>query len=273
MAKKKKKLDCEEIPPWMVTFADVMTLMLTFFILLVSMSTVDQRRKLVALGSIIGTFGFNDSSYDTFSKNDTKKTVEPGPIDSGDLEPLQSLKWENVDDDIDFRSNRFVQILSINASLLFEPDGSTLSLEGIATLDKFLPLLSQVKYPLLLAGHTADLRDELGLNYQPGDDSANPDLSWKLSLNRSLAIYQYLIQNGMNPAMLKVEAFGKFRPHYPQLKPEDRRRNRRVDIVLDKRSSQLADRIIQPTATEEDRKETMDVDGFEFDVTTPPELR
>ncbi|HKI80375.1 MAG TPA: flagellar motor protein MotB, partial [Pseudodesulfovibrio sp.] len=158
MAKKKKKLVCEEIPLWMITFADCMTLMLTFFILLVSMATIDQRRKLVALGSIIGTFGFDKASYEVFSKKDTKKTVEPGPIDSGDLEPLQSLKWEDVDKDINFSSSRFVQILSINASLLFGPDGYTLSAEGRATLDGFMPLLAQAKYPLLLAVHTSDMR-------------------------------------------------------------------------------------------------------------------
>jgi len=272
MAKKEKKLDCEEIPPWMITFADVMTLMLTFFILLVSMSTVDQRRKLVALGSIIGTFGFNQASYEVFSKKDTKKTVEPGPMDTGDLEPLKELKWENVDDDINFRSNRFVQILSINARLLFGPDGSTLSPEGIATLNRFLPMLQQVRYPLLLAGHTSVLRDELGLDYKPDDDKLNPDLSWRISLNRSLAIYQYLLDNGMSPDMLRVEAFGKFRPHYPQNTAENRSRNRRVDIVLDKRSNQLGEQIIQATPVEKKRTDTLKVDGFEFDVSTPQEL-
>nr|WP_321260701.1 flagellar motor protein MotB [uncultured Pseudodesulfovibrio sp.] len=272
MAKKEKKLVCEEIPPWMVTFADVMTLMLTFFILLVSMSTVDQRRKLVALGSIIGTFGFNEASYEVFSKKDNKKTVEPGPMDSGDLEPLKELKWENIDDDINFRSNRFVQILSINARLLFGPDGFTLSPEGIETLNGFLPMLQQVRYPLLLAGHTSTLRDEFGLDYQPDDAQQNPDLSWKLSLNRSLAIYQYLLDNGLSPDMLRVEAFGKFRPHYPQNTAENRSRNRRVDIVLDKRSNQLGEQIIQAAPVEEKRTDTLKVDGFEFDVSTPKEL-
>ncbi|WP_338669265.1 OmpA/MotB family protein [Pseudodesulfovibrio methanolicus] len=273
MAKKKLKQVCEEMPLWMVTFADCMTLMLTFFILLVSMATIDQRRKLVALGSIIGTFGFNQEGYDVFSRKDTKRTVEPGPIDTGDLEPLQSLKWETVDKDINFSSSRFVQILSINASLLFGPDGYTLSAEGRATLDGFLPLLQQVKYPLLLAGHTSDMRDELGLDYQPGDDEQNPDLSWKLSLNRTLTIYRYLLDNGMSPDMLRVEAFGKYRPHYPPDTPENRARNRRVDIVLDKRSSRLGDRIVEALPAAPERKNSMSVDGFEFDVATPKELQ
>ncbi len=264
MAKKEKKLICEEMPPWMITFSDVMTLMLTFFVLLVSMSTIDSRRKLVALGSIIGTFGWQDASYEVFSKKDTRRTVEPGPIDVGDLKPLQELKWENIDQDINFRSNRFVQILSINSTLLFAPDSSVLSPQGKALLDSFMPVLAQVEYPLLLAGHTSELRDELGINYESGDDSKVPDLSWKISLNRCLAVYQFLVSRGMRPQMLKVEAFGKFMPFYPQNNAEERARNRRVDIVLDKRSVEAGERIRELTPKEHQSTETLDVNGFEF---------
>ncbi|MBC17345.1 OmpA/MotB domain protein [Pseudodesulfovibrio profundus] len=266
MAKKEKKQICDEMPPWMITFSDVMTLMLTFFVLLVSMSQIDARRKLVALGSIIGTFGFNQASYEVFSKKDTRRTVEPGPIDTGDLEPLKELKWENVDDDINFRSNRFVQILSINSSLLFGPDGTTLSQEGEATLDRFMPVLIQVQYPLLLAGHTAELRDELGLNYQPGDDEQNPDISWKISLGRSLAVYRFLLDRGMRPDQLRVEAFGKFMPYYPQNTAENRAKNRRVDIVLDKRNTDATERIRELTPSIRQPVETLDVNGFEFRI-------
>ena len=272
MAKKPKKLICEEMPPWMITFSDVMTLMLTFFVLLVSMSQIDARRKLVALGSIIGTFGWQDASYEVFSKKDTRRTVEPGPIDSGDLEPLKEMEWENVDKDLNFRSNRFVQILSINSAMLFAPDSTALSPQGKALLDEFMPVLSKVQYPLLLAGHTSELRDELGINYEPGDDEKVPDISWKLSLSRTLAVYRYLIEQGMRPDMLRVEAFGKFMPYYPQNTPENRARNRRVDIVLDKRSVDSGERIraMSPHIGKPD--DTMSVDGFRFDLRPPAGL-
>lgn len=271
MAKKEKKVICEEMPPWMITFSDVMTLMLTFFVLLVSMSQIDPRRKLVALGSIIGTFGFQDASYELMSKKDTKRTVEPGPIEAADLEPLKALKWEDVDKDINFRSNRFVQILSINTSLLFEPDGSTMSQAGRDLLDQFMPILAQVRYPLLIAGHTSEMRDELGVNYQPGDEEVNPDLSWRISMGRTMAVYQFLIDRGMKPTQLKVESFGKFRPYYPQNTAENRARNRRVDIVLDKRSFGVSERLreVSPVPAEVN---TMDVDGFEFDLKLPEGL-
>ncbi|WP_285907382.1 OmpA/MotB family protein [Pseudodesulfovibrio pelocollis] len=270
MAKKKKKRECDSMPPWMITFSDVMTLMLTFFVLLVSMSHIDPRRKLVALGSIIGTFGWHDESYEVFSRKDTRRTVEPGPIDIGDLEPLKELKWENIDDDINFRSNRFVQILSIDASLLFGPDSVSLSDAGRAVLDGFMPVLAQVQYPLLLAGHTSMLRDELGSDYQPGDDERHPDLSWKMSLGRALAVYRHFIDRGMRPEMLRVEGFGKYMPFYTQATAESRARNRRVDIVLDKRNLDAGERIQALDGVVRAPVESIDIDGFRFDLRPLP---
>lgn len=271
MAKKKKKQKCEEMAPWLITFTDVMTLMLTFFVLLVSMAKVDERRKLITLGSIIGTFGWHDQSYEVYTKKDTRKTVEPGPIDSGDLQPLKPLMWEYVEDDLAFQSNRFVQVLSVNADVLFEPGSTVLSPEGTRLLETMLPTVRDILYPLLLAGHTSEMRDELGQNYRPGDEDRIPDLSWKISLARALAVYRWLIDNGMDPEMLKVEGYGKFSPHWTMDTPEGRQRNRRVDFVLDKRSSIVRDRIEEmPERTEEDPA-IYDVDGFIFDVrdTTP----
>ena len=56
MAKPEKKQE-EGAPSWMVTFADLMTLLLTFFVLLLSMSTLDNQRIKVALGSLRGSVG------------------------------------------------------------------------------------------------------------------------------------------------------------------------------------------------------------------------
>ena len=271
MAKKEKKKVCEEMAPWMITFSDVMTLMLTFFVLLVSMSQIDPRRKLVVLGSIIGTFGWQDGSHEVFTRDNTRRTVEPGPIDQGDLQPLQELKWEDVDEDLNFRSNRFVQILSIDSSLLFAPEATELSPAGQELLDEFMPVFAQVQYPLLLAGHTAELRDELGIDYVPSDDAQVPDLSWRLSLARTLAVYRFMLDRGMRPDMLRMEAFGKYTPYYPQNTPENRARNRRVDIVLDKRSTGVGERLRQVSAdAAPPPPDTITIDGFEFDL-RPPE--
>lgn len=270
MGKKKRKQECPEMPPWMITFSDVMTLMLTFFVLLVSMSRIDERRKLVVLGSIIGAFGL-DNSYDLMAIRNTKRTVEPGVFqDIEDLMPLKPMLWENVDLDLRFESTRFVQTLSIPTEVLFEAGSSVLSGGGRDLLDSMLPVLTEVDYPLLVAGHTASLRDELGAAYKAGDLDEVPDLTWKLSLDRSLAVYQHLIQGGVSPDNLRLEAFGRFSPHYNNSDPHERLRNRRVDIVLDKRSQRFAQLIEEEAKAAEVRDDTYEVEGFIFRLDGEP---
>ncbi len=58
MAKKKKGCDCDPgLPGWMATFSDMMTLLLTFFVLLLSMSSMDQKSVKEAIGSLQGALG------------------------------------------------------------------------------------------------------------------------------------------------------------------------------------------------------------------------
>ncbi|SDK46588.1 chemotaxis protein MotB [Maridesulfovibrio ferrireducens] len=268
MGREKKQVPPEGQPLWLITFSDLMTLMLTFFVLLVSMSVVDERRKLVVLGSIIGTFGFGTKGYDVLSTTDTRRTIEVGPLEvKNDLEPVKPMLWEFTEDDLRFESNRFVQIISIGADVLFMPDSSELSLEGRKILDTAIPVLKRVTNPIMLAGHTSILRDELGDDYRVEDKDLIPDISWKISLDRVLSVYTHLVQSGMNPEMLKIEAFGKFNPRYPNVTPEGRLKNRRVDIVLDTRNPSVERELkeYQPKKIEK-RDGSFDYDGFVFPI-------
>ncbi|MDK2955445.1 MAG: chemotaxis protein MotB [Desulfovibrionales bacterium] len=267
MGRKKKDKPEEGIPAWLITFGDMMTLLLTFFVLLVSMARVDERRKLVVLGSIIGTFGWGKQSYDVLSLQDTRRTVEPGPMnDIDDLEMLKPLLWENAEEDISFEQGKFVDVFSISADVLFGPGKSTLTEDGKKILLTILPVLKKVTKPLLLAGHTSSLRDEMGMEFRVDQLDDIPDISWRLSLNRVLTVYLFLIDQGMNPDQLKVEAFGKFHPHYPDDSPKDRRRNRRVDIVLDRRNKILSTDIKEVLPNIKTRTNVYEYNGFVFDV-------
>lgn len=264
MARKEKKEEAGGIPAWLVTFTDMMTLMLTFFVLLVSMATIDERRKLITLGSIIGTFG-TGKSFDNFSTKDRRRSVEPGPMDLDnvdDLTPLKDKAWENAYEDLDFAANKFVQIFSINEDVLFEPGSTQLKPQGREMLEGTLPVLLQINYPLLLAGHTSTLREEQGARYKVERKAQGPDPSWRLSLGRTMSVYRFLLDRGVPPERLRMEAFGRFRPRYSDLNAADRRRNRRVDIVLDKRNGEWLAKIEKPA--EAPRDEPYQYKDFRF---------
>ncbi len=244
MARRRKKKDGGGGSSWLITFSDMMTLMLTFFVLLVSMATIDERRRLVVLGSIIGTFGMGNAGYDARSIKNTRLTVEPGVMeDIQDLEPLRDLLWEDLNEDVDFRSNKYVQIITINDRVLYLPGEVQLSLEGRKIIDRILPVLLRLHEPLLLAAHTSVERDEVSMMAEMSLGQEGLDTSWKLSLLRVLSLYRYLLSRGMDSDLLRVEAFGKFRPMFSDETPQGRMRNRRVDIVLDKRNREWIEKL------------------------------
>lgn len=238
MARKRKSSSGgggEEIPAWMITFSDLTTLLMTFFVLLVSMASMtDTSKRKVALGSVSGKFGTGAPSLDDLSTS-PGKNVDPGPINQfKDLQAMKKRVWEDPNSDLRFEYNRFIQRLSVDADVLFGPGSAELTPKGRQLLDGILPVILDSAYPLGLSGHTAGGRDEFGSDYlAPADQKV--DFSWRLSLDRVVAVYRYLVDAGVPADKLRLEGFGKYRPKAGDATPKDRSANRRVDIVLDKR--------------------------------------
>ena len=237
MARREKKEPDGPSAAWMVTFSDLMTLLLTFFVLLLSMAVIDERRKLVTLNSVTAAFGIGSSQSNPVSPENVRNRFEPGAMMEDDMEPLRDMVFDDANKDLNFQENKYVQILSINSEVLFDPGQTVLREEGRVLLRKITPVLQNIKYPLLVAGHTSTRRDEEGDTYQVSLGATRLDSTWELSLARSLAVYRFLADEGIPTEYLSVEAFGQFRPRHAESTPEGRRANRRVDLVLDKRNT------------------------------------
>ncbi len=247
MAKREKKSSGgggEGVPAWMITFSDLMTLLLTFFVLLLSMaSMMDERRIKEALGSVFGSFGFGTSGYNPLTTTPRQDAFEPGPMnDIRDLEAIKPLLWEDPTMDLRFESNRFIQRVGIDAETLFAPGSATLTPQGQVLLRRIAPVLAQTEFPFAIAGHAGLPRDEEGEAYRPGQFKGL-DSSWELSLRRAQAVAEFLEGAGVPAAKMRVEGFGRFRPRTTNETPEGRRQNRRVEITLDRRVADWIPRV------------------------------
>jgi chemotaxis protein MotB len=272
--KKNKKGGGGGAPKWLITFSDMMTLMLTFFVLLVSMSVLDERRKLVVLASVTGAFGIGSGSFNPHAEDGANRIVEPGPMQMGsvnDLQPLKDLIWEDPDSDLNFQQNSMVQILSINDAVLFRPGSFVLLPGGIRVLDRILPWLLRVEHPLLLAGHTATQRAEEGQEYKVVFDEKQLAPTWRLSFMRVMAVYRYLTGRGMPAENLKVEAFAHYRPRFDGTTPDGRRRNSRVDIVLDKRNREWIRKMREQEQRASADRRNFEYKDFRFSLDAPVE--
>ena len=269
MAKRKKKKDEGGGASWLITFSDMMTLMLTFFVLLVSMAVTDERRKLVVLTSVTGAFGEGQGNLNPANKKEQQRVVDPGPMDmkTTDLSPLKDLLWEDDKEDLNFQENQYVQIFSISEDVLFEPGTTNLSNRGVVLLNRIMPWLLRIKHPLLLAGHTSALRDEAGTDYEVSfsrDKELSP--TWNLSFTRVMSVYSYLKRRGIPAKQMMVEAFANYHPRWNDNTPKGRKKNRRVDIVLDKRNMQWIEKLEEMTREAPKKNKQFDFKDFKFDL-------
>lgn len=258
-------------PSWLITFTDLMTLIFTFFVLLVSMATIDERAKLTALGSVSRSFGVSEHMFNpkATGKKPLNNMREPGAMEGPeeDLAPIRDMLYEDVEKDLEFMENKYVQILSINDQVLFTPGSTTLSPRGMELLDRLLPYLQQIEYPVLVAGHTAVRRDEeSSYSVQTGV----VDSTWLLSYQRALSVYRHFLASGVSAGKLSLEAFGQYHPRYSNNIPTGRQKNRRVDLVLDKRNLAWI-RKVESLREAEPAKVNHFYKGFKFDLAMPGE--
>ncbi len=255
---KKKKEEGPNTPGWVMTFTGLMILIMAFFVYLVTnASLMDERRIRLAVGSLMGTFGVGTSKPDVLGTEEIEEAHQPGPLPAEqDLSPLKELLWDDLDEDLHFVRNRFVQVFSVNTAVLFPPGESDLSDRGRAFLREVAVTLRNVSFPVLIAGHASVLRDELGEGFQMDVLQQIPDPSWRLSLFRALNVYQYLIEQNVPAQRLRMEGLGRFHPRENPQTVEGRRANRRVEFILDRRAEDWVPRLERPeTETDADAEQ------------------
>ena len=271
---RQKKVEEKKGAAWLVTFSDLMTLLLTFFVLLLSMATIDERRVRDVLFTVRGSLGIGATITTPLADMNKPKEVIPGAFDlpSDDLEPLREMLWEDQNQDMTLQSNRFLEIISINADVLFASGETALTPRGEQLLGRLIPVLKQLDYPMLLAGHTSPTRDELKV-YRVTLDPYEFSPTWELSFLRVMSVYTFFKSAGLPEDKLMLEGFGEYRPKASNNTDLGRDANRRVDIVLDKRG-RVKD-LPQGLGGESGprKSNTYEQDGFIFDVTPPTQPR
>ncbi|MBG3876814.1 OmpA family protein [Desulfovibrio oxamicus] len=260
-------------PPWLITYSDLMTLLLTFFVLLVAISVIDERRRVLAVGSVAGSFGQEQGTASPREPADGRPV--PGVVPMGDapprgrdLTPLRDMLWEDAERDINYQENGYIQIFSINDEVLFRTGSTDLTERGAALLARVAPVLRGVEHPVLIAGHASPARDEEGILFRLRGDEKDLPTPWRLSLGRATAVYRKLSDLGVPRGRMLMEAHGDTRPRFDNLTPDGRRANRRVDIVLDRRNAEWARRM-ESLKEGAPVRETFQYKGFRFDFAMP----
>ncbi len=228
---------------WIVTFADMMTLILVFFILLYTLADYEDKayRAQIAQVNVLDGDGNMVSVLDYATQrgrdpeplrvvedmlglkptSDVIKTLRPkifnemeSMIENTDLS--DSVTLESVGDQIN---------LQIDGRYLFDSgkaklkDSATIIFNNLAQLFRENP-----DYRIAIRGHTDDLAIE----------TVEFPSNWELSAVRATTVLRYFIQQGIDPQRMSATGYADFLPLVSNDTPENRAKNRRVEFVLEK---------------------------------------
>lgn len=248
---RKRKKDEGGAPGWMVTYSDLMTLILVFFILLFSMSQIDVEKFRAVAESYRQRVIFdfypsivpmenpsekakeiqeerNLDEFSTPSQNDTVRNEQTGDQSVDSLNQLisevnQFLTEENLHDVITaVRTDRGV-VLTLQEKVLFETGKADIIDAGKPFLNKVSKLLVNIPNHVRVEGHT-DSRPISTYRYPS---------NWELSGARASSVIRYIIgAEGLDPTRFQAVGYADTRPVAENNSPENWQKNRRVEIVI-----------------------------------------
>jgi chemotaxis protein MotB len=220
---------------WLLTYGDLITLLMTFFVLMLSFSTINIDR-LTEANAVKGV-GDNLVSADledTGLLNDKIVNKERLRIDKDEL-PTPSNDLDLISEEvvvfitenkltkvIDLKRTEEGFTITIRADILFESGGAELKEEYLYLFDMLSELLSRVTNDVKITGHTDD---------RYSDDEYTDS---KLSIARATGICRYFVEEGMlGSARFGVSGYGRYRPRLPNISGYNRAKNRRVEIIIE----------------------------------------
>lgn len=235
MARKSSKKDIKT-DGWLNTYADSVTLLLTFFVLLYSMSTINVQKFnqiATAMQSMFtgkaadSILEFNIASGEVPIVGKPQTNVENGTAE-GSIEILKDIEEyieeNNLENDIQIYSNKKGLNIELKDRVLFDTGKADLKNESKAVLDKVTALLATVDNEIIIEGHT----DNVPIN--------TPDMpnNFHLSAERALSVLDYFLSSNkeINPDNISAQGYGEYRPIASNDTPEGRAQNRRVNIIL-----------------------------------------
>jgi chemotaxis protein MotB len=222
---------------WLTTFNDLVTLLMVFFVLLFTMSSVDTKKMgdfQYALQSGFGILKEGNKTAISVSRSQPVDdmshimTQPEGGQAQGNSQAIRKLanavrKLAEADPGIQVTHSDEGTRIAFEDQVLFDFGKDTINVEGFPFLDKIAQALRSVPYPLRVEGHTDNV---------PIQTRRFPS-NWELSIARAVNVVKYFAQmSNIDPQRLSAVGYGESRPVVPNDTPSNRAKNRRVEILL-----------------------------------------
>ncbi len=213
----------EGAPVWMTTMADLMSLLLVFFVMQLSFAHTDVVKFNSAAGSLKEALGAGPPAAPLLDLTGLPIRMDVPSLETRTLVELRrviaALGLQKV---VQTRSSERGVVVRVKGPMLFESGSDELHPESTIFLDEIAKLARSFPYPLAVEGHTDDLDDA----------SARFPTHWHLSTARAIAALRYLVEEaGIPRERVSAAGFADTRPLFPNDSPEHRAANRRVEFL------------------------------------------
>ncbi len=243
MARRRKVEEHENHERWLVSYADFITLLFAFFVVMYSISSINEGKYKIMSQALLGVF------------NDAERSTKPIPIgeerplsvrpaqplikdseqtDAGlaqtSADPLKTITDEVMQafgdliktDQMTVRGNELWIEIELNSALLFGSGDAMPSDIAFNIIEKVANIIKPFANPVHVEGFTDD---------QPIRTAQYPT-NWELSSARAASIVRLLAMEGVNPARMASVGYGEFQPIASNTTPQGRAQNRRVVLVI-----------------------------------------
>ncbi len=211
---------------WLLTYADMITLMLALFVILFAMSTisrvkVQQFAKQVS-GGFDNTWSINQPPSGGASGSQSFESSSSIPSIQKELEKF--VRQNHLEQQVQVHMDRRGLVITLLSDKSYYDSGSAeMRPETLKILDGVQKFLKRNDNLIRIEGFTDNV---------PIHTSSYPT-NWELSTARAVNVTRYLVENdGIDPGRVSAAGYGQYKPRNKNLTEEDRQQNRRVDIVL-----------------------------------------
>lgn len=245
MARRKKEEEHENHERWLVSYADFITLLFAFFVVMYAISSVNEGKYRVLSDAINSAFrnipGTTAGAMQVVTTTQNSQLITPPQIKPSspkaeEIKRKNRERMRNMAQQLKEALNPLVKkgqvrvtetalgiTLDIDASVLFASGEATLDEKAIIVLANVGRILAGSDFPITVEGHTDNT---------PISNNQFPS-NWELSAVRATSVVRLFIENGVDPRLLTAAGYADQRPVADNATPEGRQRNRRVAITIE----------------------------------------
>jgi chemotaxis protein MotB len=199
----------ENLDRWLISYADFITLMFTFFAALYALSAPDKAKMDQYSGSLNQAFKVIEKPI---LPMDTKKSML--------MEDLKKVTGQVAG--VSVKTEPRGIVITFSDAVLFASGSADVKPEIRAVLVDLSKLLSATPGKVTIEGHT----DNVPIS------SSKYASNWELSTSRAVSMLHFFIEKGLDPTKFAIAGYAEFRPIESNATEEGRQKNRRVELVI-----------------------------------------